>query len=88
MAQLIINTPTDGDAVWLWELCKKLGYGMETVRFGANAPISNDNTHQPKKEVFCTKGCGKTICHHCQLKATDNPIRKESSRIIKKITKL
>lgn len=89
MAELIINTSTDADAVWLWELCKKLGYGVETVRFGHIPPIDGNRVNVSieeakngfsaiKREAVChTRDCGKN--HHR---------RKESARIIEKITKL
>ncbi|MEA5257169.1 hypothetical protein VB264_05180 [Arcicella aquatica] len=89
MAQLIINTPTDGDAVWLWELCKKLGYGVEAVHFG-DCPLPDWNSGDVvlEKEKVYGKGAGREPVLYARNFGKNQHCRKESNHIIKKITKL
>lgn len=59
MAVLTIKTSSDADAVWLWELAKKLGFIVEDLRFGSDNPTvdSVSNLLHNRKEAIA---CGQT----------------------------
>lgn len=59
MAVLTLKTSSDADAVWLWELAKKLGFIVEDLRFGNDNPTvdSVSNLLHHRKEAIA---CGQT----------------------------
>lgn len=59
MAVLTLKTSSDADAVWLWELAKKLGFIVEDLRFGSDNPTvdSVSNVLHNRKETIA---CGQT----------------------------
>ena len=65
MAKINIRFETDGEAVWFWELCKKLGYKVE-VCFGnvtdvlvGDVAIHGDACSEQEGCKRCTKTDGK-----------------------------
>jgi hypothetical protein len=51
MARITVDLPNDSEAVWLWELCKKLGYQIQAVHFGNDYPIDNHPIQMAACEV-------------------------------------
>jgi len=51
MARITVDLPNDSEAVWLWELCKKLGYQIQAVHFGNDYPVDNYPKQMPACEI-------------------------------------
>ena len=63
MAVLILKTSSDADAVWLWELAKKLGFIVEDLRFGNDNPTvdSVSNVLHNRKEAIPCRQTGESF---------------------------
>jgi hypothetical protein len=53
MAHLKITTNTNADAVWLWELIKKLGYMVEVLFDSSSGDIVLVNRDIPSQNPCC-----------------------------------
>jgi len=62
MARITVDLPNDSEAVWFWELCKKLGYQIQAVHFGNDYPIDN----HPKQMATCENDSSSSFTANCQ----------------------
>lgn len=84
MARITLELATDQDAVWHWELLKRLGYHAQQIEvvFGHGHPVPNRPTVSPKLPVPEAESQTQSRRHHeCFLQKAIERFAKKKPRL-------